>query len=54
VTGWDLAIGSALIYVLLWLAIGDNLHSRSADEADGIKPGLTREDRARMRRLIGL
>jgi hypothetical protein len=54
VTGWDLAIGSALIYVLLWLAIGDCMHSRSADEADGIKPGWTREDRARARRLFGL
>jgi hypothetical protein len=52
VTGWDVLVGTALLYVLIWHSLSDRMTPR--DTEDGIRPGLTAEDRARMRRLIGL
>jgi hypothetical protein len=52
VTGWDVLVGTALLYVLIWHSLSDRMTPR--DEQDGIKAGWTREDRARARRLFGL
>jgi hypothetical protein len=52
VTGWDVLVEAFLIYVLIWHSLSDRMVPR--DEADGIKPGLTAEERRRLRSLIGL
>lgn len=49
-TGWELLAATVALYVLLWLGVTDGLREPS----DEIRPGLTAEERQRMRRLIGL
>jgi hypothetical protein len=40
VTGWDVLVGTALLYVLIWHSLSDRMTPR--DEQDGIKAGWTR------------